>query len=323
MADLMCTAEPARTATCIQCQASVLLRPKQRGPLPRWCSDACRTTWRSAAGLLPRDTGAISIRNCKKCGVDYTGPTWRRQCYDCGLAAYLSNLEEQKQKVKQGTCEHCGQGFKKTRAGGKAKRTGTRNGVYCSSQCHGAARTAEVKSRPRVERQPHALTCLHCFGPFVSFTALAKYCSELCRKRAASKASNEYQCRQCGASFPYKNTGGLPKQVCGPVCAAQRTNAHKRVNRLKRKALLRSVTVEAVDPIKVFVRDGWLCHLCGKPTLSAKRGTYHPKAPELDHIKPLACGGSHSYANTACAHRLCNAAKGAKDYGQPSFLLPR
>jgi 5-methylcytosine-specific restriction endonuclease McrA len=70
----------------------------------------------------------------------------------------------------------------------------------------------------------------------------------------------------------------------------------------------------------VFARDGWLCHICGGRTDKARRGTYHPNAPELDHIVPLAKGGAHSYANTACAHRKCNAAKSDTIMGQPSLL---
>jgi 5-methylcytosine-specific restriction endonuclease McrA len=56
----------------------------------------------------------------------------------------------------------------------------------------------------------------------------------------------------------------------------------------------------------------WRCHICGALTLKQMRGTTHLLAPEIDHVVPLARGGEHTYANTACAHRRCNQAKGAR-----------
>jgi 5-methylcytosine-specific restriction endonuclease McrA len=35
----------------------------------------------------------------------------------------------------------------------------------------------------------------------------------------------------------------------------------------------------------------------------------HPKAPVLDHILPLAQGGTHEPTNVQCAHFMCNSIK--------------
>lgn len=83
-----------------------------------------------------------------------------------------------------------------------------------------------------------------------------------------------------------------------------------------KRARLRGVTVETVNPMLVFERDRWMCHLCGKAAPKRLRGTYDDNAPELDHIVPLAAGGEHSYRNTACAHRSCNRIKGSSPLGQ-------
>lgn len=72
---------------------------------------------------------------------------------------------------------------------------------------------------------------------------------------------------------------------------------------------MRGTQTQFVSVQRVFERDGYRCQLCGTKTLKAKRGSYHPKAPELDHIVPLAQGGEHSYRNTQCACRACNVAK--------------
>lgn len=59
--------------------------------------------------------------------------------------------------------------------------------------------------------------------------------------------------------------------------------------------------VEKVDRIVVYTRDGGICHLCG---IQAPRYAFH-----LDHIVPLARGGSHAYANVAVSHPFCNLSK--------------
>lgn len=53
------------------------------------------------------------------------------------------------------------------------------------------------------------------------------------------------------------------------------------------------------------------CYLCGKPI------DYDLKWPDpecfvVDHIRPIAKGGSHTFANTAAAHASCNSKKRAR-----------
>lgn len=51
--------------------------------------------------------------------------------------------------------------------------------------------------------------------------------------------------------------------------------------------------------------------LCGCGTPKRLRGSYEPSAPELDHVVPLAMGGTHTWGNVKCSCRRCNGAKGA------------
>jgi 5-methylcytosine-specific restriction endonuclease McrA len=138
---------------------------------------------------------------------------------------------------------------------------------------------------------------------------------ELHRQRA-----EVFQCPVCRVEF-CPVFGRLRRKTCSPECSAVLASANRRRKNAARRARLKHASVIAgFDPIEVFSRDGWKCHLCGRRTLQSKRGTTHPRAPELDHIVPLAKGGSHSRANTACACRQCNAAKSDVPYGQPSLL---
>jgi hypothetical protein len=69
----------------------------------------------------------------------------------------------------------------------------------------------------------------------------------------------------------------------------------------KRRARVLAVRVEHVDRLVVYRRDHGRCGLCGRFVARA--------AFEVDHIRPLAKGGEHSYANVQVSHPLCNRRK--------------
>jgi len=139
---------------------------------------------------------------------------------------------------------------------------------------------------------------------------------ECCKERACQSAyANERQrlangqpigtvvftCKGCGAPYETKNIGA--KSWC-LGCAGER-------NRAKR------VWHEPVSWRRVMERDGWKCQHCGRETLENARGTGADNQPELDHVLPISQGGAHSYANTQCLCRACNAAKGNRIEAEP------
>ena len=81
----------------------------------------------------------------------------------------------------------------------------------------------------------------------------------------------------------------------------------------------RGAYVEDVWRSKVFERDRYRCQLCGK---AVKRDAEvpHPKAPVLDHIIPLAEGGTHEYRNVQTAHFMCNSIKSDGVFGAAEQL---
>lgn len=160
------------------------------------------------------------------------------------------------------------------------------------------------------------------------FTGQGAYCSPICRP-TAYKAKSTGTCQWCGEAF-CRTDAGASRHLCSEHCrsasraasvrknrASPKTIAYRKADKKRRKALARGADgAERVSPERVFLRDGWRCGICGKKTLPSKRGTTHPRAPELDHIVALALGGSHTYGNTMCACRSCNIAKGAAALGQ-------
>ena len=66
----------------------------------------------------------------------------------------------------------------------------------------------------------------------------------------------------------------------------------------RRARILNAPVVERIDRKAIIARDRSICHICGKHII--------PTEMSLDHLVPLARGGSHAAQNLACAHRRCN-----------------
>lgn len=64
-----------------------------------------------------------------------------------------------------------------------------------------------------------------------------------------------------------------------------------------------------IDPSDVYVRDEWMCGICGSeidPTLAYPE----PFSASLDHITPVSVGGAHADDNVRAAHLICNIRRG-------------
>ena len=208
------------------------------------------------------------------------------------------------------TCKHCGVDYKPK----AVDRT-----TYCSRKCYFEAKAAAKAAKPE---RIHVVTrqCKGCGSEFVANRGNQVYCCESCRPKEKSVwvsiMPSSKVCKCCGKEYKPVSTGGMPSDYCSDKCRESVSRSGKRIQKAKRKAMLKGATVESVDPFRVFDRDKWKCKLCGVSTPRRKRGTYSDNAPELDHILPLSKGGEHSYVNTQCSCRKCNGLKSSDPRGQ-------
>jgi 5-methylcytosine-specific restriction endonuclease McrA len=100
-------------------------------------------------------------------------------------------------------------------------------------------------------------------------------------------------------------------ETCERETAAEKMRDYRKRNPGKhaeienrRRARLLNAFVEAVDPAAIRTRDRGLCGICGDVVAVADQS--------LDHVIPLARGGTHEARNIQLAHRSCNSRKGAK-----------
>lgn len=283
-------------STCAHCGGPTAYRRKYCGPECRSAASAKRTV------------------TCETCGTAFLDRTGRARF--CSVAC----CDEAKRRPRS-SCDNCGEPFRP-----KARdRTS-----FCSRACAYRHQAWRAKRRRLVRRRNdhvRRLTpCAECGRQFVK-RRRAAYCSDGCRKEVARVRARERaearhapadrRCRECGRSF-LPAYGSRRRDFCCGRCGARYA---RRVGKAARRARKRGNGYEYFDPVEVLRRDRWRCQLCGAHTPERLRGTHDDRAPELDHIVPLAMGGAHTRANTQCLCRSCNQIKGAAAVGQLALDL--
>jgi len=71
---------------------------------------------------------------------------------------------------------------------------------------------------------------------------------------------------------------------------------------------------DSIDALTLFALFGWHCFLCREP-IDPRRRCPDWRAATIEHIVPLAKGGTHTWDNVAPAHYKCNMAKGELSLG--------
>ena len=205
-------------------------------------------------------------------------------------------------------CRKCGTTFARTHRGAG------RPAEYCSEAC----RRDRIALRFR--------SCDHCGTAFVPDPAhwrTGRFCSKTCRDAGWLAASNaayrdratprEYTCEECSGAFTlvavtHRLTGQTRRRFCSYQCKSRRNfrelygaGGGRRFGRVNGRARL-----------AVFERDGWRCQLC-HAVVDRSLAYPSPGMATIDHVIPLASGGSHDPSNWQTAHLGCNVEKGTRE----------
>ena len=135
------------------------------------------------------------------------------------------------------------------------------------------------------------------------------------RRRAHYEANREAQIATATAWIAANrerfNQGAVARYAATPEKFKALAKQYRQANPAKinefsarRRARKRLAFVEAVDPQRVWDRDICICGLCGQWV-----GPPGSEDFTLDHLIPLALGGTHEYRNVHAAHRACNQRK--------------
>lgn len=301
-----------RSGECAHCGESFVYG--LRGPRQLACSTCTKEKRKQAAAVGPR------LGCCADCGLGIISTSPGRVSRRCEQCTRQHRNHRPRTQLPPHTCEGCGSEFR------PSGRDRTR---YCSRDCAFRHRSkdpvwlASIRTAIDARRKvwPHTRvwfpTC-PCGETFSTGDRRKRICTPGHEEAPRSKA-----CSECSREYRPEHGGRL---TCSDQCKRARNrrvtkanpNARRKkaISRKAGKLRRRGARVEAVDPIRVFDRDGWRCQDCGRATPQRLRGTYEARAPELDHIIPIARGGEHSYRNTRCCCRECNGRKGDRERGQ-------
>ena len=144
------------------------------------------------------------------------------------------------------------------------------------------------------------------------------------RARRAARGSTGFgflvmgHCKTCLRPFTALSSNGSAR-YCSTGCGA-RPASDRSKERHRRRALELDAFVSHVERMDIYERDRWMCQVCGAK-VNGRLSYPHPRSPSLDHVIPLASGGTHEPANCQLAHLICNSTKGAGCAGEQLRLI--
>ena len=268
-----------------------------------------------------------NYRQCSRCGDMFESYKSKRFCGSaCQRADYNERIRGDKDKriasAPEQVCEYCGDAFRRR----KDKKNAAR---FCSRECGFAAKSNIGWVKPVVDSNLMAAAqklsvsfcvprciCRECGERFTGTSIISAYCSTQCRRLAFWKRRGvdaaPRTCPECDVVFEVSYGRGAAI-YCSDDCSFRH---NRRKSKSRRRARIRNVANDNINPFYVFARDGWTCQLCNVKTPKKLRGTFDNNAPELDHIIPISLGGTHTLENVQCSCRKCNGAKSNRPMGQ-------
>ena len=338
MADALGTETAQVEQVCRHC--GVIIHKPKRGPRSQHCSTLCRS--RDRHGIPPgpwkcKQCGNLFIceRNrkycskecrveslkkvqlvCEWCKREFQARSLLRHCsISCSQLARFSRAKQEREEEKRNPthqCQWCGLWYL-PKASNRVK--------YCSRECAFAFRKDRSKKRQEYiqhkkikpwldwDKATNCKWCGLCFlrtGKSVATCCCYECKYELYRENAKAKHRESIgyrECRMCGWRFLIGDKSG--NFLCSQACIDERNRQHRRNAKRRRRARLWNTVVGNYKRKDVFIRDRWICHICGEP-VERKEKAPHPKAPTIDHVIPLSKGGHDTWRNVRCACWTCN-----------------
>lgn len=255
-------------------------------------------------------SGLAPSLTCPECSVVFVrGKHNQRFCSDeCRYRAKSGSTR------RVSTCAQCGVVF--------ADRHGAPS-RYCSRECVVEARRRDNPDRVVGASCPVSYRTCYCGKVFVVFPVNRRTCGRAACRLAYGRAQGRAiaaakyvprvrskVCPTCDA--PFATAGHSNQRIyCSEPCYRRSPSARdqKHEDNARRRARNVGAFVAKVSRRAIFERDGWRCQLCRK-ALKRDAVAPHPLSPSLDHIIPLAAGGTHEPRNVQAAHFSCNTRRG-------------
>lgn len=217
------------------------------------------------------------IIKCSVCGKEFKQKD--KQNKYCSKECLYTSLR----KVRKRHCKICGKEFTLDRR--------YLNQIYCSRECQHKHLSNYYNDLYKDDKEKRRL-----------YQQLQNELKQL--KQRYNDVQNKLQhikrCKECNKYF-YAETNKI--KYCSKKCI------NKFRNRQKDKRIYRNGKPDlSITLTKLYMRDKGVCQLCGRHIdFDCDSNSKH--YPSIDHIKPIAKGGTHSWDNVQLACRQCNSIK--------------
>lgn len=320
---------------CVGCGAAFVASGAAQIVKRTCCSDTCHRRNKGTPDIARPKPATTEARGttCLYCGSGLASRNQRkfcsRRCFHdarkAGVQAWdrtaivLSALVRPSNKARSSLCRFARRCMADMhaymrRASGVLNEAGARHKSLMRAKPPGS-----LAMKAFLQAIPAEGVCPRCGERFVSRAgARVPHCTAACFK--ADRTTHE--CIRCGEVMEVHFSGGNVEErrrrpMCGR-CVIHTSPSQKGKRGHKGRCLKFGVPYDpTVRPYKVFERDGFVCHLCNRRTLtrvSFVGRSPHPRSPVVDHHPyPLSAGVmGHEWGNVRCACWSCNSMKGAR-----------
>ena len=192
--------------------------------------------------------------------------------------------------------------------------------LYCDRRCKSASVLQKRKAAKTI-----TCNCKECGDEYTTSNHKQVYCSAECRyafqkRESLAKSKSFYSslypdgtrtvnCGWCGEPRTYE-IGKSSVNAFHPDCTIEAQRARYRIKSTKRRTQVSPQRIAADQVVREY---GNACHICGEEIdLSLPRTSR--MGLTIDHVIPLAKGGSDEMDNLKPAHWICNNRKSDKLY---------
>lgn len=278
------------------------------------CNDGC--SFAEIGRELKRD-GQVIGRKLKRLG--YVKEQQKGECIYCQKTFEVSPLNSEKQRYCSSKCRvyHY---YEKNPDKKPKRKTYTKQCDYCNEEFETTSKinsfcTKEHRNKYKEKEKNKNRTI-----------KLYVYNCENCSKRGLSKRKRNYCSEQCYENHRNKKKRNIESKLkrcayCNKwhrkkrkFCSKKCRNKYGKVSGWQKHnkrmiAARKNGQFDAdIDIYKLIERDGGQCYLCGDVVLFELHYN-DAKYPTIEHVIPIAKGGTHSWDNVKVACRDCNSRK--------------
>ncbi|NCB03846.1 MAG: HNH endonuclease [Spirochaetia bacterium] len=250
---------------------------------------------------ISRETG-----KCRKAISDYLEKTGLREKQ---LPTEPRTIEE-----KTCICQNCGKIYIN-------ERGRTCGNVYCSRECSDEHKHKKAVLALEAKKEESIAVCKVCGKQYYKKSRNSVACSKECsmeynrqqsydnwtRYKESNLTIMNSVCQECGKTFSYKVMNRVKElKYCSEKC---RKKSGKRNSKHKRRCIMKELPKENISIVAIMKKYRNTCQVCGCKVHRSNGKDWSPNIATIDHIVPIAKGGTHTYDNVQLLCAMCNTRK--------------